>query len=111
MAGLEAAHRAYGRLPWRELVVPAVRARADGVRLTRAQAHIHAILDLIIRALHEGRRVYSGPAAGGWRRASCCGCPISPTRSRGVAGAGRRRSARGERARATVEAVRDGGGS
>src|SRR5581483_8247539 len=42
VAGLEAVHRAYGRMPWRELVV-------------------HAILDLILRHTEEGHRLYSRP--------------------------------------------------
>ena len=47
---LEAAHRAYGRLPWRELLSPASELARAGVELTRSQAHIHAVLDPIIRA-------------------------------------------------------------
>src|SRR5205823_12487329 len=57
-AGLEAAHRAYGKLPWRELVAPAVDLARDGVELTRGQAYLHAILDLILRHTDEGRRIY-----------------------------------------------------
>jgi gamma-glutamyltranspeptidase/glutathione hydrolase len=58
IAGLAAAHRAYGKLPWRELVVPAIEAARSGVELTRPQAYLHAILDLILRHSDEGRRVY-----------------------------------------------------
>jgi len=60
--GLEAVHRAYGTLPWRELVQPAIELARDGFELTRPQAHLHAILDLILRHAPEGRRVYSRPA-------------------------------------------------
>ena len=60
-AGLEAVHRAYGRLPWREVVEPALELARDGVELNRAQAHLHAILDLILRHTAEGRRLYSRP--------------------------------------------------
>ena len=60
-AGLEALHRAYGVLPWPELLAPAVELARGGVELTRPQAHLHAILDLILRHTDEGRRLYSGP--------------------------------------------------
>jgi len=58
-AGLEAVHRAYGRLPWPEVVEPAIELARTGVELSREQAHLHAILDLILRHTAEGRRVYS----------------------------------------------------
>jgi gamma-glutamyltranspeptidase / glutathione hydrolase len=57
-AGLEAAHRAYGTLPWRRLFEPALQLAREGVELTRAQAYLHAILDVILRHTEEGRRVY-----------------------------------------------------
>lgn len=60
--GLEDAHRAYGRLPWRELFPPAVQLARAGVELTRGQAYLHAILDVILRAEDEGRRLYGGEA-------------------------------------------------
>ncbi len=60
-AGLEAVHRAYGRLPWPEVVAPALELARRGVELNRAQAHLHAILDLILRHTAEGRRLYSRP--------------------------------------------------
>ncbi|HEX6490249.1 MAG TPA: gamma-glutamyltransferase [Gaiellaceae bacterium] len=60
IAGLEAAHRAYARLPWARLLEPAVAAAREGVELTRPQAYLHAILDLILRHTEAGREVY-GP--------------------------------------------------
>jgi gamma-glutamyltranspeptidase / glutathione hydrolase len=57
-AGLEAAHHAHGTLPWRRLVEPALQLAREGVELTRAQAYLHAILDLILRHTQEGRRIY-----------------------------------------------------
>ncbi len=57
-AGLEAAHRSYGTLPWPSLFEPALELARDGVELTRAQAYLHAILDLILRHTVEGRQVY-----------------------------------------------------
>src|SRR5437870_7511230 len=53
-AGLEAAHKRYGRLPWPELLAPAVELAREGVELTRSQAHLHAILDPILRWAEEG---------------------------------------------------------
>ena len=43
-AGLEAAHRAYGSLPWRDLVAPAVVLARDGFEVNEAQAYLHKIL-------------------------------------------------------------------
>jgi gamma-glutamyltranspeptidase/glutathione hydrolase len=59
-AGLAAAHRRFGRLPWPELIAPAVETARAGVPLNGAQAFLHEILDVILRAEPEGRRVYGG---------------------------------------------------
>src|SRR5262245_22607875 len=58
VAGLEAAHRSHGRLPWRELLVPGIELARSGVVLTRQQSHIHGLLDPILRSSAEGRRIY-----------------------------------------------------
>src|SRR5439155_5439391 len=57
-AGLEAAHRAYGSLPWSYLIEPAVSLARNGVELTPEQAYLHGILDLILRHTDEGRVIY-----------------------------------------------------
>ncbi|HEY7603894.1 MAG TPA: gamma-glutamyltransferase [Gaiellaceae bacterium] len=57
-AGLESAHRSYGSLPWPRLFAPALELASSGVELTRPQAYLHAILDLILRHTPEGRRIY-----------------------------------------------------
>ena len=59
--GLEAVHARYGRLPWPELLQPAIELAHAGLEMSREQAHLHAILDLILRHSDEGRRVYSRP--------------------------------------------------
>jgi gamma-glutamyltranspeptidase/glutathione hydrolase len=62
-AGLEALHRAFGSLPWRELVAPAVDLARAGVEMTPSQAYLHAILDAILRRTDAGREIYGGDAA------------------------------------------------
>jgi len=62
-AGLAAAHRRFGTLPWRTLLEPAIEAARGGIELTRPQAYLHAILDLILRHTDEGRRVYGAGGA------------------------------------------------
>src|SRR4051812_48476847 len=57
-AGLEAAHRAFGSLPWPSLFRPALELARSGVDLTPPQAYLHRILDLILRRTDEGRLIY-----------------------------------------------------
>jgi gamma-glutamyltranspeptidase/glutathione hydrolase len=58
VAGLGEAHRLYSRISWPELIAPAVELARRGVELNPQQAFLHAILDLILRAEPEGRRIY-----------------------------------------------------
>src|SRR5207245_7931743 len=60
VAGLEAAHRAYGTLPWRRLLEPAIAVAREGHELTKPQAFLHAILDVILRRTETGREIF-GP--------------------------------------------------
>jgi gamma-glutamyltranspeptidase / glutathione hydrolase len=57
-AGLGQAHRLFGTLPWRVLFEPAIELARVGVVLTRPQAYLHALLDLILRHTDEGRAIY-----------------------------------------------------
>ena len=59
--GLETAHRVFGTRPWKTLFEPAIRAAREGFELNRAQAYLHAIIDVILRHTEEGRAIY-GPA-------------------------------------------------
>ena len=61
--GLATMHRRFGTLPWRVLLEPAIEAARTGIELTRPQAYLHAILDLILRHTDEGRRVYGRSGA------------------------------------------------
>jgi gamma-glutamyltranspeptidase/glutathione hydrolase len=67
VAGLAEAHRRYARLPWAELVAPAVEAARGGVPLNAAQAFLHRILDPALRHLEAGRLIYGleGPLCEG----------------------------------------------
>ncbi len=65
LAGLAEAHRAYGRLPWAEVVAPAVEVAREGVEVSAAQAVLHAVLDPVLRWSSEGRRIYGGESAAG----------------------------------------------
>jgi gamma-glutamyltranspeptidase/glutathione hydrolase len=57
-AGLGEAHRNFGTLPWRRLLEPAIEHARQGVVLTKEQAYLHGILDLILRHTDEGRAMY-----------------------------------------------------
>jgi gamma-glutamyltranspeptidase/glutathione hydrolase len=62
VAGLGEAHRLYARLPWPDLVAPAIEVARKGVRLNREQAFLHSILDVALRASDEGRKIYGRSA-------------------------------------------------
>jgi gamma-glutamyltranspeptidase / glutathione hydrolase len=57
-AGLGEAHRLFGTLPWATLLEPAISHAREGVVMTKSQAYLHAILDLILRHTSEGRAIY-----------------------------------------------------
>jgi gamma-glutamyltranspeptidase/glutathione hydrolase len=104
-AGLEAAHRAFGSLPWARLVEPAVELAHDGFELTRQQAYLHAILDVILRHTPEGRRVYRKRTAGERLRLPDLGDTLER-----IAALGSRDLYQGELGRAVVAHLRETGG-
>src|SRR5215211_5899048 len=55
--GLESVYRRYGSVPWASLIDPAIELARSGVELTRQQAYLHAILDLILRHTDGGRAI------------------------------------------------------
>src|SRR5918992_1477524 len=67
VAGLGEAHRLFARLPWHELLAPAVEVAREGFALNRQQAFLHSILDVALRAPPEGRQIYGSkrPLAAG----------------------------------------------
>ena len=109
-AGLEAVHRAYGRLPWRVLLEPAIELARSGVELSRPQAHLHAILDLILRHTDEGRRIYSRPDGSRLGPGDRLNVPDLGVTLGQLAEGGAAALYRGELAQAIVRAVDAGGG-
>jgi gamma-glutamyltranspeptidase/glutathione hydrolase len=69
VAGLFQAHREFGRLPWREVIAPAIDRARSGVILSEEQGYLHAILDPILRRERLGREIYgtAGPLEAGER--------------------------------------------
>jgi gamma-glutamyltranspeptidase/glutathione hydrolase len=111
VAGLEAAHRRYGRLPWPELLAPGIELARGGVELTEPQAYLHAILDPILRFESEGRRIYSnddGSLLGVGDRLRLA--DLAETLE-AVADHGAAALYEGDRARAILATVRGGGGT
>ena len=109
-AGLEAVHRAYGRLPWPILLEPAIELARSGVEVSRPQAHLHAILDLILRHTDEGRRVYSRPDGSRLGPGDTLRLPDLGATFEQIAAEGAAALYRGELARSIVRTVGEGGG-
>jgi gamma-glutamyltranspeptidase/glutathione hydrolase len=110
VAGLEAVHRTYGRLPWAEIVRPAADLAREGIELTRPQAHLHAILDRILRHTVEGTRLYSRPDGGRLQPGDVLRLPdLAETLDR-IARDGAAVLYDGDLAAAIVETVEAGGG-
>jgi gamma-glutamyltranspeptidase/glutathione hydrolase len=109
--GLESVHNSYGRLPWSELLQPAIELALAGVEITREQAHLHAILDLILRHLDEGRRLYSRPDGNRLVPGDTLRLPDLAQTLERIADGGASVLYRGELADAIVATVQDGGGA
>ncbi|MEO8290509.1 MAG: gamma-glutamyltransferase [Gaiellaceae bacterium] len=107
-AGLGAAHAAYARMPWAELLAPAAALARTGVELNPQQAFLHAILDPVLRAEAEGKRVYGAqrPLAAGERIVMA---ELAGTLER-LADEGAAAFYRGDLAREVSDAVRAAGG-
>ena len=105
-AGLEAAHRSFGSLPWAELAEPAVELARRGFELTGQQSYLHGILDVILRHTAEGKRVYRVQKAGSVLRLPDLADTIELIGRRGA-----RALYTGELGRAIVTHLRATGGS
>src|SRR4051795_12421087 len=107
--GLETAHRAFGRLPWRDLFPPAIELARGGVELNDGQAYLHRILDLILRHTPEASAIYEkagGPLErGDWLVQEDLAKTLELLAENGAA-----ELYTGELAAKTVEHIRAGGG-
>ena len=61
LAGLEHAHRRFGRLPWPDLAAPALELAGAGIDVSEAQAFLHRILSAILQRDEGGRHIYGSP--------------------------------------------------
>jgi gamma-glutamyltranspeptidase / glutathione hydrolase len=109
VAGLGAAHSTYSRMPWAELVAPAARLAREGLVVNEQQGFLHRILDPILRAEPEGRRIYgrTTPLEPGERLYM----PELEETLDLLAGEGPEIFYRGDLGQAIVETVREGGGT
>jgi gamma-glutamyltranspeptidase / glutathione hydrolase len=62
LAGLSEAHARFGRVPWRELVAPAIELARAGVDVSAAQVFLHELLVNVLQRDEGGRRIYGDPA-------------------------------------------------
>jgi gamma-glutamyltranspeptidase/glutathione hydrolase len=109
-AGLEAAHRLLGRLPWAELARPAIALARDGVDVTPAHAAVIQLLTGFLGASPEGARIF-GPSAAPLRAGDrTSNPPLADTLER-IAANGARELAEGETAHALVAHQAATGGS
>jgi gamma-glutamyltranspeptidase/glutathione hydrolase len=109
VAGLGAAHAAYARIPWADLIAPAARLAREGIEVNEQQGFLHRILDPILRAEPEGRQIYGGTRrlAPGERLQML---DLADTLDR-LAAEGPESFYRGDLARDLSTAVQEGGGS
>jgi gamma-glutamyltranspeptidase / glutathione hydrolase len=100
-AGLEAAQRLLGRMPWAELAGPAIALARSGVEVTPAHAEVITLLTGFLGASPEGARVF-GPSERPLRAGEkTSNPPLADTLER-IAANGARELADGETAHALV---------
>ncbi|HEY6149374.1 MAG TPA: gamma-glutamyltransferase [Gaiellaceae bacterium] len=109
-AGLGEAHRLFGTLPWRVLLEPAIRHAREGIELTKSQAYLHAILDLILRHTDEGQAIYSHDGNRLVAGDRLVMSDLAQTLER-LADKGADDLSHGELARAVAAHIREGGGA
>ncbi len=61
VAGIAEGHRLFGRMPWPELLAPAIRLAKGGFALSETQAWVHELLEAVLHRDESGQRIYGPP--------------------------------------------------
>jgi gamma-glutamyltranspeptidase/glutathione hydrolase len=110
IAGLSLAHTRYGKLPWKQLVEPAIRLASDGFDLDRATANsLNAALKGSDK-FPELRRVYGKPGGKRWEAGDRLKLPELAETLRKIADGGANAFYRGKIAEQIVAEMKRGGG-
>ena len=64
VAGLALAHKQYGKLPWKDVVAPAIKLAADGVTLTPDEAFVFGWAQERLTESDAGKRAFYKPDGG-----------------------------------------------
>jgi gamma-glutamyltranspeptidase/glutathione hydrolase len=108
--GLELAHKRFGRRPWKELVLPAVRLAEDGFTVDGPLARrLNGVLTEKTRNV-EFKRVYGKPGGGAWRDGDTLRLPDLARTLRLVAEKGADGFYAGETAEKIAAEMKAGGG-
>jgi len=92
VAGLEMAHKRWGKLPWVQLVEPSVNLARHGFPVEKSLANsLNKVLPETVKAHPEFHRVFSKPAGGEWKTNDELKLPeladaLEAIRDRGAAG-------------------------
>lgn len=110
VAGLELAHRKYGKRPWPELVEPAVRLARDGFAVDRALADSLNEVRRESPQFAEFQRVFAPPSGEKWRAGERLVQPDLARTLEAIAAGGAQAFYRGSIARQLVAEMKAGGG-
>jgi gamma-glutamyltranspeptidase/glutathione hydrolase len=109
--GLELAHKQFGKLPWRELVLPAVALARDGFPLDAGTARaLNGLVEKHATAFPEFARVYRNPGGAAWQAGDVLRQPDLAATLQRLADDGPEEFYNGRTAELVVEEIRRGGG-
>ena len=110
IAGLAAAHARFGRLPWRDVVAPAIRLARDGFPVSHHLAGRIKDQAKALAADPELRTIYLDPSGEPWGEGALLRSPHLADTLERVAERGPRAFYEGDVAQAIVATIRAGGG-